>query len=413
MKKRVIAIILSLVMAASGAGTHPVLAAETSAVETATGQEESESAQNPGDASGDEEAGGETDGATGDVTGDETGQGTGETSGEVSDGEAADPDSPEETPGEESDGEAADLDSTEETSGEESDGEAADPDSTDGASGEDDETEADSSTAADGSTAVDPNEITELVTDESTMKGEAAGTMLGAAEVSGLDADVHSQSEIRQFVRDHLAPVIANTYEEEPSTTVPYSPGVLSDESTEAGFNALNQARYIAGIPADVEYDAGYTAKAQAGALSGVHPFFALKKAGRAFDLDQRGDLPVPGDQVDLPAAGLVAGADHPDALRAQVADIDIGRHIHPSQMSDVHRPVGVGQCRSYCITFVFLVFFAVCHVILFLVTIGDIQVTAYPGGIVLVVVLVNVFFVALNRLVVDVGGLAHHRYPH
>ena len=99
--------------------------------------------------------------------------------------------------------------------------------------------------------------------------------------------------------------------------------------------------------------------------------------------------------------------------LRAQIADIDIGRHIHPSQMSDVHRPVSIGQCRSYCITFVFLVFFAVCHVILFLVTIGDIQVTAYPGGIVLVVVLVNVFFVALNRLVVDVGGLAHHRYPH
>ena len=263
MKKRVIAIILSLVMAASGAGTHPVLAAETSAVEAATGQEESESAKNPGDVTGNEEAGGETDGAIGD----ETGQGTGETSGEASDGEAADPDSTEETPGEESDGEAADLDSTEGTSGEEPDGEAADPDSTDRASGEDDETDADSSTAADGTTAVDPNEITELVPDESTMKGEAAGTMLGAAEVSGLDADVHSQSEIRQFVREHLAPVIANTYEEEPSTTVPYSPGVLSDESTEAGFNALNQARYIAGIPADVEYDAGYTAKAQAGAL--------------------------------------------------------------------------------------------------------------------------------------------------
>ena len=237
-------------MAASGAGTHPVLAAETSAVEAATGQEESESAKNPGDETGDEEAGGETDGATGDVTGDETGQGTGETSGEASDGddgEAADPDSTEETSGEEPDGEAADLDSTEGTSGEEPDGEAADPDSTDGASGEDDETDADSSTAADGTTAVDPNEITELVPDESTMKGEAAGTMLGAAEVSGLDADVHSQSEIRQFVRDHLAPVIANTYEEEPSTTVPYSPGVLSDEAVPlrncAGSSAVRLAR--------------------------------------------------------------------------------------------------------------------------------------------------------------------------
>ena len=96
------------------------------------------------------------------------------------------------------------------------------------------------------------------------MNGEKLGT---AAKVSGLDADVHSQSEIRLFVRNHLAPIIRNTYDEEPSTEAPYNPGKLSDRSTEAGFNALNQARYIAGIPADVEYDADYTARAQAGAL--------------------------------------------------------------------------------------------------------------------------------------------------
>ena len=107
-------------------------------------------------------------------------------------------------------------------------------------------------------------ETTEAVPDETTMNGEKLGT---AAKVSGLDADVHSQSEIRLFVRNHLAPIIRNTYDEEPSTEAPYNPGKLSDRSTEAGFNALNQARYIAGIPADVEYDADYTARAQAGAL--------------------------------------------------------------------------------------------------------------------------------------------------
>ncbi len=38
----------------------------------------------------------------------------------------------------------------------------------------------------------------------------------------------------------------------------------------------------------------------------------------------------------------------HIHALQAQVAHIDVGRHIHSCQVTDVDRAVGIGQCRGH-----------------------------------------------------------------
>ena len=48
--------------------------------------------------------------------------------------------------------------------------------------------------------------------------------------------------------------------------------------------------------------------------------------------------------------AVLIAAAHkhHVNALQAQVAHIDVGRHIHASQMADVNRSVSIGQRRRH-----------------------------------------------------------------
>ena len=57
-------------------------------------------------------------------------------------------------------------------------------------------------------------------------------------------------------------------------------------------------------------------------------------------------------------------------ALGTQVTHIDIGGDINTRQMSDVDRAIGIRQSRSNCITFVMLVFFAIFHSLLFLVSV-------------------------------------------
>ena len=50
--------------------------------------------------------------------------------------------------------------------------------------------------------------------------------------------------------------------------------------------------------------------------------------------------------------------------LQAQVADIDVGGHIHPRQVADVHRPVGVRQGRCHRGTFEILFHIWLCFII-------------------------------------------------
>ena len=68
----------------------------------------------------------------------------------------------------------------------------------------------------------------------------------------------------------------------------------------------------------------------------------------------------------------LVAASDehHILALSTQVTNINVGRNINTRQMSDVDRPVGIRQRRGYGITLEMLVFFAICHSLLFLVSV-------------------------------------------
>ena len=62
--------------------------------------------------------------------------------------------------------------------------------------------------------------------------------------------------------------------------------------------------------------------------------------------------------------AVLVAAANHHHVLaaQAQVACVDVGRNIHSSQVSDVHRTVGIGQSGGYqCAFKVFSHCFCIC----------------------------------------------------
>ena len=281
MKKNVIAILLSLVVAVSSVGPVPVIAAETAAAETAA----AETATNAAEATAAAESTAEEAAA-------EEGDDAETVGGEQADESRPSEDVSEETggtdenaPGDLNEGENGDVqdEDTQDSEGEgtwNEDVQDGDADSTgEGAWDEDtqdEDAQDDSSADSDTSEQADefPDEIpeaeiTETLTDEAGLAEAAAGTANAAAEaqVIGLAVDAHSQDEIRSFIRNNPGPLIPNTYAEDPSVKVPYSPGELSDRTTEAAFNALNQMRYVAGIPADVAYDAGYTEQAQAAAL--------------------------------------------------------------------------------------------------------------------------------------------------
>ena len=321
MKKNVIAILLSLVVAVSSIGPVPVIAAETTAAETVVAEttanaaaaaettaeeaapEEGDDAETVGGEQADEslpsedvseETGGTDENAPGDLNEGENGdvqdedtqdsEGEGTWNEDVQDGDA------------DSTGEGAwDEDITDGDADSTSEG-AWDEDTQDDDS--QDDSAADSDTSAEAEEIPDevPDElpeaeITEILTDETGLAEAAAGTANAAAEaqVIGLAVDAHSQDEIRRFIRNNPGPLIPNTYAEEPSVKVPYSPGELSDRTTEAAFNALNQMRYVAGIPADVAYDAGYTEQAQAAALvnaiNGTLSHFPERPEGISDDL--------------------------------------------------------------------------------------------------------------------------------
>lgn len=88
-----------------------------------------------------------------------------------------------------------------------------------------------------------------------------------AVTTVGLSVAQHSQSEIRQYIRNHPAPMVSNVYDEEPSSVQPYALGKLSSKSLTYALNALNQMRYIAGIGDHVELNDSYNELTQAAAL--------------------------------------------------------------------------------------------------------------------------------------------------
>ncbi len=84
---------------------------------------------------------------------------------------------------------------------------------------------------------------------------------------TGVNVNSHTEAQIRQYILEHN--VVMNgttTFAEDPSTTAPYAPGKVSDETLNSALATMNAIRYIAGLDA-VTLDDSYTEMVQAGAL--------------------------------------------------------------------------------------------------------------------------------------------------
>ena len=88
-----------------------------------------------------------------------------------------------------------------------------------------------------------------------------------SAEVKELQVDYHTKQEIYNYVKEKNIDLDFDTqYSEQPSTTQPYAPGNLTDETLNSALNTLNTMRYIAGL-SEVTLSDEYNECSQAGAL--------------------------------------------------------------------------------------------------------------------------------------------------
>lgn len=65
----------------------------------------------------------------------------------------------------------------------------------------------------------------------------------------GLDAEYHTQDEIREYYKNHPIKNMEAEFVTEPSVTAPYALGELTEETKQDALNMLNLYRYIAGVP--------------------------------------------------------------------------------------------------------------------------------------------------------------------
>ena len=82
-----------------------------------------------------------------------------------------------------------------------------------------------------------------------------------------LDTGSRTVEQIRQRWLQLAASYTGTPYETTPMTTAPYSAGSLKRAFLQDGLNALNYARYLAGLPDDVALDPTLTDRAQHGAV--------------------------------------------------------------------------------------------------------------------------------------------------
>ena len=88
-----------------------------------------------------------------------------------------------------------------------------------------------------------------------------------AEETQGLDVEKHTKQEIYNYIQQKNINLDFETqYSEESSTTQPYAPGKLTDETLNSALDTLNLMRYIAGL-SEVKLSDKYNEYAQAGAL--------------------------------------------------------------------------------------------------------------------------------------------------
>ena len=65
----------------------------------------------------------------------------------------------------------------------------------------------------------------------------------------GLDAEFHTQDEIREYYQNHPIKNMEAEFVTEPSVTEPYALGELTEETKQDALNMLNLYRYVAGVP--------------------------------------------------------------------------------------------------------------------------------------------------------------------
>lgn len=65
----------------------------------------------------------------------------------------------------------------------------------------------------------------------------------------GLDAEYHTQEEIREYYKNHPVKNMEAEFSTKPSVTQPYALGELTEETKQDALNMLNLYRYIAGVP--------------------------------------------------------------------------------------------------------------------------------------------------------------------
>lgn len=65
----------------------------------------------------------------------------------------------------------------------------------------------------------------------------------------GLDAEYHTQEQIREYYKNHPVSEMDAEYVTQPSVTQPYAAGELTEETKQDALNTLNLYRYIAGVP--------------------------------------------------------------------------------------------------------------------------------------------------------------------
>lgn len=79
---------------------------------------------------------------------------------------------------------------------------------------------------------------------------ESAGAEENTAdEFVGLDAQYHTQDELREYYKSHPVSDLEAQYVIPPSVTQPYALGELTEETKQDALNMLNIYRYIAGVP--------------------------------------------------------------------------------------------------------------------------------------------------------------------
>lgn len=98
------------------------------------------------------------------------------------------------------------------------------------------------------------------------VQAEEEGEVAAGDAITGLE--IRTEEEVARKYEELMPDLNGSVvYESEPAISAPYAAGQLSEESLQAGLNAVNLVRYIAGLPDDITLNEEYTSYAQHGSV--------------------------------------------------------------------------------------------------------------------------------------------------